>query len=545
MPVVAGAHAVRAKAAKNAKIKNRQTMMELNENKWELSHTVSHDSNSSSLSTSGELLPSYSKVTPNDMLTRAIVKIFKYQDEVYDVYTAPKVQVFVAILIMLNFLANIIGCQIDPFSQLYATEFLIMEDIFNILFLIELLVNIYGSWFWKFWQSSWNVFDFVVVVVGMMSVMRISLPGPLGLLRMLRAFRVFRLFKRIKSLNRIIVALTNAVPGVLNAFVVLSLVMCIYAILAVDFFGKYGQQCGEMEVGSCTPRIFWDNANDTTSYYETHAGRISSETPRRYLYGEEYWGNFGRSIYTLFQVLTGESWSEVVARPLLFGKETNNLGVALYFVSFVFLCAVVLINIVVAVLLEHMVTDNDNDFEDHSEEQKKLIDRAKEEYVHEHERIRSNLPSISQLGHLKAKEINSDEEASEELTQDIREPPNASRTLHGQCSISSPAKISQFSDSLIRPSPSCVMTTPSKEDNILPNKNDHGMLATADIREGLSHILPMICEISDILADVADMKRDLSETRSGIAEMRIELEAVNDAVIKNAVVVTALDTDFR
>ena len=59
---------------------------------------------------------------------------------------------------------------------------------------------------------------------------------------MIRAFRVFRLFKRIKSLNKIIVSLGKAVPGVLNAFFVVFLVMCIYAILGVDFFLDFGKE---------------------------------------------------------------------------------------------------------------------------------------------------------------------------------------------------------------------------------------------------------------------------------------------------------------
>ena len=69
----------------------------------------------------------------------------------------------------------------------------------------------------------------------------IPLPGPLRLLRTLRAFRVFRLFKRVKSLNKIVVSLGKAMPGVMNAFLILTLVMCIYAILAVDFFQAEGR----------------------------------------------------------------------------------------------------------------------------------------------------------------------------------------------------------------------------------------------------------------------------------------------------------------
>merc|ERR1712137_937529 len=69
------------------------------------------------------------------------------------------------------------------------------------------------------------------------------------------------------------------------------------------------------------------------------------------------YGDFMRALYTLFQVMTGESWSEAVVRPLLFGLYKNNaLFVGIFFVSFIILTQIVLINVVVAVLLENFVT---------------------------------------------------------------------------------------------------------------------------------------------------------------------------------------------
>ena len=53
-------------------------------------------------------------------------------------------------------------------------------------------------------------------------MIKIFPPGsPLGQLKMMRAFRVFRLFKRIKSLNKVVMALIKAIPGVANAFVIM------------------------------------------------------------------------------------------------------------------------------------------------------------------------------------------------------------------------------------------------------------------------------------------------------------------------------------
>merc|ERR1719247_1534795 len=101
----------------------------------------------------------------------------------------------------------------------------------------------YGHWARAFWCSGWNIFDVVVVTIGIVNTVKLPLPSAFSLLRMMRAFRVFRLFKRVASLNKIIVAIARAVPGVLNAFLILAIVMSIYAILAVEFYHDMGKGC--------------------------------------------------------------------------------------------------------------------------------------------------------------------------------------------------------------------------------------------------------------------------------------------------------------
>lgn len=183
--------------------------------------------------------------------------------------------------------------------------------------------------------------------------------SPLGLLRMMRAFRVFRLFKRVKSLNKIVVSLGKAMPGVMNAFFILLLVMCIYAILGHQFFAQMpcSSDGGPYACNAMDKAVF-DIDNDVPpprmcKKKMSPGYGIIQECRAQYNFGHEYFGNFLKSLYTLFQVLTGDSWSEAIGRPLL---ELHPIT-ALYFISFVLICAVVLINIVVAVLLEKMVED--------------------------------------------------------------------------------------------------------------------------------------------------------------------------------------------
>merc|ERR1719272_4374 len=131
--------------------------------------------------------------------------------------------------------------QFDPRMEFHANVWEKCDLFFNIVFLIELLLNMYGSWFWRFWRNSWNVFDFLVVFIGMLDACNVRLPPPLTLLRMFRAFRVFRLFKRVESLAEIIKALLRAVPGVVSAFTIMFLVMAVYALLGVDVFIGFGE----------------------------------------------------------------------------------------------------------------------------------------------------------------------------------------------------------------------------------------------------------------------------------------------------------------
>jgi len=256
------------------------------------------------------------------------------QDKVERFYNSVSVQVGVAVLIGANFLTNIIEKEIDPHGEKHTDVFGAFELFYNICFTIELGVNMYGHWFKQFWKSSWNIFDVTVVSIGIINTLELPLPSAFSMLRMMRAFRVFRLFKRVHSLNKIIVAIVHAIPGVVNAFLILAIVMSIYAILAVEFYYEIGDDCKQT------------------------GGDDRFLTARGYCAGEEYFGTFTKSLYSFFQVLTGESWSEAVARPAIwfyYDDPIRAVGSGLFFVSYVLITAFVLTNVVVAVLLDKMV----------------------------------------------------------------------------------------------------------------------------------------------------------------------------------------------
>lgn len=265
----------------------------------------------------------------------------KYQPAAAKLYNNLYVQVGVAGLITGNFICNIVQAQIDPTGKKMTDGFAVFELFFNVVFLVELILNMYSTWFAKFWKSGWNIFDFSVVLIGWLFQLEVPLPGPMKLLRMMRAFRVFRLFKRVESLRKILEALARAVPGVMNAFLIQLIIICIFAIIAVDRFRDMGE--GAVIINE-------------------HDQEIPLLTSRGQNYGFEYYGDFGKALFTMFQVLTTESWSEAITRPIFNSNSpTASMGSAFFFVLFSILNGVVLINVVVAVLLEKMVDEPEKD----------------------------------------------------------------------------------------------------------------------------------------------------------------------------------------
>lgn len=255
-----------------------------------------------------------------------------HQNQVRELYETPETQFTVAFLIFLNFVAEAIGAQMlpeDGSDEAYI--FLIFEFIFNISFTIELVWNMYGSWFFRFWDSGWNWFDFIIVIVSLLAMMFPALPG-ISVLRLFRAFRVFRLFKRVKSLKKIIEGVLGALPGVSQAFLVLGILMGIWSVIGVQFF----------------------------------ADRMP-----------QFFGDFMKAMFTLFQIMTMDSWSSGIARQIIF-DEGLPLA-AIFFISYIFIAGIVMTNVVVAILLDKYLEAIDNDKKEEEKSKKKMENAARAE----------------------------------------------------------------------------------------------------------------------------------------------------------------------
>ena len=236
-----------------------------------------------------------------------------YREEVRKFYNNKWTQYFVAVIILGNFLTIVVEKEIDPYDaahQRHLGLWIGINKFCNWVFLIEILINFYGSCGKPFFRSGWNLFDLLVVIVGVIQIADAEESlGPFKQIKVLRAFRVMRLFKRVKSLNKILIALIRSLPGVFNAFAVMLIFMCIFAIMAVDFFrsfGKGGTYPTVQTYGDADAK--WGQGEGMTfvagSTYvtEENTSTIDSFTARGFHYGQEYFGTFFRALYTLFQV---------------------------------------------------------------------------------------------------------------------------------------------------------------------------------------------------------------------------------------------------
>lgn len=208
------------------------------------------------------------------------------------------IQAFVIGVILLN--ALILGLETSKAAMASFGGFLLVLDkLCLVVFVAELIIKMfcYRS---HFWRSGWNVFDFLVVAVAL-----VPGAGIWAVLRSLRVLRVLRLLTAIPSLKKVVAAFIHSIPG-------LSGVM---AVMAIFFY----------TMGVLATRLFGD----------THP---------------DWFGTLGASLYTLFQIMTLESWSMGIVRPVM---ETHPWAFA-FFVPFIIIATFTILNLFIGIIVSTM-----------------------------------------------------------------------------------------------------------------------------------------------------------------------------------------------
>ena len=208
---------------------------------------------------------------------------------------SPEVQRSLTVLILLN--ALILGMETNRTvvaswgSWLNAADQAILA-----VFVLEIGLRLFLHRL-AFFKDAWNVFDFLVVGIAL-----IPASGPLSILRALRVLRVFRLVTLVPSMKRVIGGLLSALPGLGSVCAIIALIFYVSAVVATRLYGE--------------------------------------QFP-------EWFGTLGATTFTLFQVMTLESWAMGIMRPIM-----DVFPMAwVFFLIFILTSTFTLLNLFIAVIV--------------------------------------------------------------------------------------------------------------------------------------------------------------------------------------------------
>ncbi|MEH6498085.1 MAG: ion transporter [Pseudoalteromonas distincta] len=208
----------------------------------------------------------------------------------------PRIQFLIMTLILIN--AVILGLETSStMMQHWGGLLRRLDQIILGLFVVEIGLRFVAHG-WRLLKDPWGLFDTVVIAIAL-----VPASGPLAVLRALRVLRVLRLISIVPSMKIVVQSLLSALPGMGSIVALLSLVFYVAAVIATQLFG----------------------------------GAFP-----------EWFGTLGASLYTLFQVMTLESWSMGIVRPVM---EVYPFA-WLYFVPFILIATFMMLNLFIAVIVD-------------------------------------------------------------------------------------------------------------------------------------------------------------------------------------------------
>jgi voltage-gated sodium channel len=228
---------------------------------------------------------------------------------------APIEQALIA-LILIN--ALILGLETFPSMMAsYGPLLKTLDKIILLVFVVEIALRIVAHGL-RFFRDAWSVFDFLVVAIAL-----IPASGPLAVLRTLRVLRVLRILTLMPSMRRVVGGLVSAIPGLGSVVMLMVLIFYVASVIATGLFGE--------------------NFPD-------------------------WFGTLGQSGYTLFQVMTLESWSMGIARPVL---EAHPFA-WIFFVLFILITSFTMLNLFIAVIIDATQSEANSETNQHVDEQHEM-----------------------------------------------------------------------------------------------------------------------------------------------------------------------------
>jgi voltage-gated sodium channel len=200
------------------------------------------------------------------------------------------------------------------------------------VFVIEIALKLYARGI-SFFRSGWNNFDFVIVAISI-------IPGgqTMSVLRALRVLRVLRMITVAPRLRRVVEGFVSALPGMGSVFLLMGMIFYIGAVMATKLFGDSFPQ---------------------------------------------WFGDIGNSAYSLFQIMTLESWSMGIVRPVM---EVYPYAWA-FFVPFIMATTFAVVNLLVGLIVNSMQ-------DAHAEESNAATDLYRDEVLGKLRQIEARLNAL-------------------------------------------------------------------------------------------------------------------------------------------------------
>uniref|UniRef100_A0A671YSJ3 Voltage-dependent N-type calcium channel subunit alpha n=1 Tax=Sparus aurata TaxID=8175 RepID=A0A671YSJ3_SPAAU len=195
------------------------------------------------------------------------------------------------------------------------------EFVFLGLFLTEMTLKMYGLGVRNYFHSSFNCFDFGVIVGSIIEVIwDMVKPGSsfgISVLRALRLLRIFKVTKYWNSLRNLVVSLLNSMKSIISLLFLLFLFIVVFALLGMQLFG--GQ-------------FNFENETPTTNF-----------------------DTFPAAILTVFQILTGEDWNAVMYHGIESqGGVRRGMFSSVYFIVLTLFGNYTLLNVFLAIAVDNL-----------------------------------------------------------------------------------------------------------------------------------------------------------------------------------------------
>lgn len=213
---------------------------------------------------------------------------------------------------------------LDDFQEL-------CNRIFVTLFTLEMFLKMYSLGFQGYFVSLFNRFDCFVVISSILELLltntKIMMPLGVSVLRCVRLLRIFKVTKYWFSLRNLVASLINSMRAIASLLLLLFLFIVIFALLGMQVFG------GKF-------------AETTSGIEEMHRSNFDT---------------FSQSLLTVFQILTGEDWNEVMYIGINAYGGVNSYGIwACLFFIVLFICGnYILLNVFLAIAVDNLA-DGEN-----------------------------------------------------------------------------------------------------------------------------------------------------------------------------------------